>query len=118
MKTHRAKPFDGLLIGMILQTRECGLRGQRIGFTHNGLKRGIDAQCIRVVAVLVACGDLINSLTQHLMGMVLDENRMAPVVEKPVEFLCECELRIELAQEQKTRVIGISPPLKSITIFR
>ena len=40
------------------------------------------------------------------MGVVLDENRIAPVVEKPVEFFRERQLRIELAQEQKSRVAG------------
>src|SRR4029077_10485512 len=49
-------------------------------------------------------------LTQRsvlLLNTEFDAIPMAsPVVEKPVEFLCECELRIELAQEQKTRVTG------------
>ena len=106
LKTHGAQPFDSLLVGVIFQARERGLRGQRIGFTNDGLKRGIVAQRVGVVTVLVACGDLINSLTQHLMGVVLDENRIAPVVEKPVEFFRERQLRIELAQQQKSRVAG------------
>jgi len=106
LKAHGAKPFDGLLIGLILQARECRLRGQRIGFTNDGLKRRIIAQCVGVVAILVACSDLIDSLAEHLMGMVLDENRITPVVAKPVESFCECQLSIELAQEQKTGVAG------------
>ncbi len=50
--------------------------------------------------------DLIDSLTQHLMNMMLDKNRMAPVVKNPVEVFCERQLRIELTQEQKTAVRG------------
>jgi hypothetical protein len=106
LKTHGAKPFDGLLIGLILQARERGLRGQRIGFTNDGLKRRIIAQCVGVVAVLVACGDLINSLTQHLMGVMLDEQRITPVIEKPRKSFRERQLRIKLPQQQKSRVAG------------
>jgi hypothetical protein len=47
------------------------------------------------------------------MGVVLDENRMAPVVAKPGKFFCERQLRIELAQEQKT---GVSGDLAAIEI--
>ena len=70
----------GLLVGVILQTRERGLRGQRIGFPNDGLENGIAAQGVGVVTVLIACGDLINSLPQHLMGVMFDEDRIAPVV--------------------------------------
>src|SRR4051794_34526407 len=101
LKPHGAKALDRFLIGVIFQARERGLRGQRIGFTHNGLKGRLNAQRISVVTILVACSDLTDSLAEHLMGMVLDENRMAPVLEDPVEFVRECQLRIKLTQEQK-----------------
>lgn len=106
LKTRQAKPLDGWLIGMIFQARERGLRSQRSGFTHDGLKRGIETQRSRVITVLVACGNLINSLTKHLMGLVLDESPMTPVVEDPVELFGERQLGIKLAQEQKTAVRG------------
>jgi len=117
LKTHGAQPFDGLLVGVILQARERGLRGQGIGFTNDGLKGRITAQCVGVVAVLVACSDLINSLTQHFMGVVLDEQRITPVIEKPSKSFRERQLPVKLAQEQKARVAGNLAPLKSRTIF-
>lgn len=40
------------------------------------------------------------------MGVVLDKQRIAPVVEKPLEFFRQRQLRIKLAQEQKTAVTG------------
>src|SRR5262245_43001638 len=112
LMTHGAQPFDGLLVGMLLQPLERGLRGPRIAFTNDGLKRVIAAQSINVVAVLVACADLINSLTQHLMGVVHDEQRITPIVEKPGKFFRERQLRIELAQQQKARVAGDLTPIK------
>ena len=118
LKTHGAKPFDGLLIGLILQARERGLRGQRIGSTNDGLKGRITAQGVGVVAVLVACSDLINSLAQHLMGVMLDEQRITPVIEKPRKFFCERQLPVELAQEQKARVAGNLAAVKVENDFR
>src|SRR5262245_55950321 len=117
LKTHGAKPFDGWLIGVIFQARERGLRGQRIGFTHEGLKCGIVAQRVGVVTVLIACGDLINSLTEHLVGVVLDENRMAPVVEQPVESLVSASCASNWRKSKRPESLVISPPLKSRTIF-
>lgn len=104
LKTNGPEPFDGCLIGMILQTRERGLRGQGVGFTHDGLKSRIRAQRVGIVAVLVTCSDLINPLTQHLMSMVLDEHRIAPLLTQSTKSLCERQLRVKLAQEQKTAV--------------
>ena len=40
------------------------------------------------------------------MGVVLDEQRITPVIEKSTKPLGERQLRVELAQEQKTRVTG------------
>jgi hypothetical protein len=40
------------------------------------------------------------------MGLVLDEKRITPAVEKPGKFFRERQLRIELAQQQKARVAG------------
>ena len=118
LKPHSTKPFDGLLVGVIFQARERGLRGQGIGFTHKGLKGGIVAQRVGVVTVLVARADLINSLAQHLMGVMLDEQRITPVVEKPVEFLRERELHIKLAQEQEARVASDLAAVKIDNDFR
>jgi hypothetical protein len=38
LKSNGSHPLDGLPIGVILQARECGLRGQGIGFADDGLK--------------------------------------------------------------------------------
>src|SRR5215831_16983590 len=104
LKTHGAKPFDGLLIGLTLQAQERGLRGQRIGFTNDGLKGRITAQGVGVVAVLVTCGDLINSLAEHLMRVMLDEQRITPVAAKPRKFFRERQLPVELAQLSTARL--------------
>ena len=104
LKSNDSQPLDGLPIGVILQARERGLRGQRIEFPHDGLKRGIVAQGVGVVAILVACGDLINSLTQHLMGVVLDEHRITPLVTHSPNSFGQRQLGVKLAQEQKTAV--------------
>src|SRR5262249_30771650 len=48
----------------------------------------------------------------HLMGVVLDEQRITPIVEKPGKFFRERQLRIELAQQQKARVAGDLTPIK------
>ena len=52
------------------------------------------------------------------MGVMLDEKRIAPVVEKPVEFCCERQLRIKLTQEQKTGVSGDLAAIKVENNFR
>ena len=106
LKSNGSHPFDGLPIGVILQARECGLRGQRIGFADDGLKGGIATQRVGIVAVLISCGDLINSLTQHLMGVMLDEYRITPLVTQSPKSLGERQLGVKLAQEQKTAVAG------------
>ena len=80
LKTNRAQPLDRLPVGVILQAGERGLRGQGVGFANDGLKGRIIAQRVGVVLVLVACGNLIDSLAEHFMSVVLDENRVAPVV--------------------------------------
>jgi len=105
-KTEGAKPIDGLLVGVILQARERRLRGQRIGFADDGLKGGIASQRVGVVAVLIACGDLVDPLTEHLVDVVLDKDRMAPVVNETPKPLGERQLLVKLAQEQKSRVAG------------
>jgi hypothetical protein len=40
------------------------------------------------------------------MGMVLDEQRITPVIEKPAKSFRERQLRVKLAQEQEARVAG------------
>jgi hypothetical protein len=53
-----------------------------------------------VVTVLIACGDLINSLAKHLMSVVFDEERIAPIVKQTAKLLGERQLLVKLAQEQ------------------
>ena len=80
LKTKPVKPSDALPVSVIFQARERGLRGQRIGFTDEGLKGRIVSQRVRVIAVLVACRDLVDPLTEHLISVVFDEPRMALVL--------------------------------------
>jgi hypothetical protein len=52
------------------------------------------------------------------MGVVLDEQRITPVVEKPSKSFRERQLRVKLAQEQKTRVAGNLAAVKVDNDFR
>src|SRR5262249_30771649 len=117
LKTHGAQPFDGLLVGVILQTRERGLRGQKIGFTNDGLKRGIAAQCISVVAVLVACADLINSLTPISWVWCSMNNGLRQSLKSPVSFFVSASCASNWRNSKRPESLVISPPLKSRTIF-
>jgi len=51
------------------------------------------------------------------MGVVLDEQRITPVIEKSSKSFRERQLPVELAQEQKARVAGNLTTVKSRTIF-
>ena len=106
LKTNRAQPLDRLPVGVILQAGERGLRGQGVGFADDGLKRGIASQRVGVVLILVACGDLIDPLREHFIGLVVDEQRIAPVVNQSPKPLGKPQLLVKLAQEQKARVAG------------
>lgn len=73
LKTKLAEPSDAWPVGVILQARQRGLRGQWISFPDDGLKGRIVSQPVGVIAILVACGDLVDSLTKHLISVVFNE---------------------------------------------
>lgn len=101
LKMEISKPHDALPVGVILQSRERGLGGQGVGFSHNGGEGGIGAKRVRIVTVFIACGDLVDPLAKHLMGMVLNEIRVAPVVKQSPELFGERKLPVKLSQQQQ-----------------
>jgi hypothetical protein len=52
------------------------------------------------------------------MSLVLDKSWMAPVGKNPIEFFCERQLRVELSQQQKTRIAGQLAAVKIENDFR
>ena len=118
LKADRCQPCGGLVIGVILQARECGLRSERIRFADDGLKCRIAAQRIGVVTVLITRSNLVDPLAQHLMCMVLDKSRMAPLLKNPFEPFCERQLRVKLTQQEKTGIAGDLAAVKVENNFR
>jgi hypothetical protein len=62
--------------------------------------------CVGIGAGLVACTDPLNSLAVSLMGVMLNEERIAPVVTKFPKFFRERHLYAETKQEQNARLTG------------
>jgi len=106
LKAKASKPTDSRPLSVILQSRERWLGSQRIGFAHNRLKGGIGAKRVRIIAVLIACGDLVDPLAEHLMGVVLNKIWVTPVVKQTPKPSRKGQLPIKFPQEQKARVAG------------
>ena len=94
--------------GEVLQPRQCRLAhqvGAGLGCTTNGdLQRGIGAQRVDVVAVLVAGRDHQHPRPRHLGVAVADAGGITLVAQRPRDRLGQAQARIDLAQDDDPAV--------------
>ena len=93
----------------ILEPREHGLAGEvgTVGEAVGGqLEDRIGPERVVVVLVFVIGEDPVDPLADHAQERLLDEDRMAAIVESGDELLNEPERLIELPHRRKPRVVG------------
>ena len=68
-------------------------------FAHGGM-----AHAVGIIAVRIACSDVVDTLGQEVLQGMVDIGRMALVTEGRRKALCEANLAVHTPQEEGTEV--------------
>jgi hypothetical protein len=97
------EPVDVLAIHTVLQPREGrsarqGLRGIQRYPLHAELKHGIVPETIGIIAIRIAGGELIDPLREQVTQRMISIRRMALVVHRGGQALCQADLAVDPTQ--------------------
>ena len=99
------EPLNRRPVDRILQSRQRRLRPEgRAPIRRDHLERGVMAEPVSIVDVLVPGDDLIHPLTDERVELVRDVPRVATVRESADHVRTETELLVEFSDEQQAGI--------------